>query len=904
MTRAINRIAINIKFFLKKMCVPNVVDYFLVLLCLLCSGYAIFTTSNTTPRTIMAVVTCLLILARYVLSIKVNSFKRIKNNKKLLIPLPTIICFFVIGISAVITLFVNKESSYFISYVYYGVLVISACFLCRAISLKRFINIFCNILFVFSVTALILFGIQQIIRIPLGISFFELNNSICSNFFFIFFQNIYLNRLQSIFWEPGVYASFLIIALSFELLFKKNNNWFHIIVFLLSLIFTFSTAGYLLLILVFVPFLTRKTKNDTIQSIIKFSFFPLLILLVVLIISFSNQLATLFPTIFEKIANQNSSFSTRLLSPQIDFKIFMEKPFAGWGIHGANERYLDIITSDYSLSVDSQTSTTAGLLAKFGFLGIVFTAMPIVGIIGNKNLKLPLFDLICFALVFLLITNKEPHSNMLISWAIPFYFVYETFDKPIIQRREINQESETHSLLVVLKGKNDEGVVARNTVMSFGLKGVALLIGLFTIPVYSSYFSNDSTYGIWLTFLSIITWVMTFDLGFGNGMKNKLIDCLSKNDYERGKRIVSSTYVSSMIIGSIILSIGLLVINSLNLIKVFNFDTSTISPFFVRISFCITFSTIALEFILKNICHVFQAHQKHFLSNLLPLIANVSLLLFALFAKFNTPSEKILALSIAYCVITILPYLLSSVIAFAGPLKRISPSFKYASFATSKSVISLGLLFFLVQIALLFLNSIDQILISSLFSSESVVFYTKYSKFFTVIVSVSNIFNGIIWTSLCKSVADKNYRQLINRVRTLLLFDVAVSFLCVIIAIFMQPLLDVWLGASNTINANTFIVIIILLFTIENIFLSSTGSLLNGFQCLIPQAISIGCAATLKIPAILLIKHFIPSLSWEVIYIIDCFLWIPMLIVNIAFLIKNIRKAKIEVQECQKSQIE
>ena len=873
----------------KKVFTQEHIDYLLVGLCILCSGYALFTSSNTTPRTICTVITCLIILIRFAFSLKVSTFKSIKKDKRMLIPPPTVICLFVFGIAAVLTLFINKESPHFISYVYFGFLVIAACFLCRTISFDNFRKIFCNILFVISLIAIVLFGVEQIIKIPLGYSLFELNNSYSSNFFFIFSQNVYLDRLQSIFWEPGVYASYLLIALSFEMLFEKKINWFHFATFCVALILTFSTAGYLLFVFLLVPFLLRKVKKSLPKTIIEFSFFPLIIIAVILLVNFSGQLANLMPTIFDKIANQNASFTTRILSPKINLEMFVKKPFFGWGIHGANEEYLRIVTEQYESFVDAQTSTSASLLAKFGILGFIYSLMLFLGIVLNKNKGLNIFELACFFAVIFLIVNKEPHTNMLISWAIPFYFVYETFDKKIIEKRALSSSDDSNTVLSLIKAKNDSGVVARNALMSFGLKGFALLIGLFTVPVYSTFFSNDSAYGIWLTFLSIITWVMTFDLGFGNGMKNKLIASIAKKDNEEGKRIVSSTYAFSLVIGSIILSVGLIVINVLDLTKVFNFDTSIISPSIVKLSFCITFSTIAIEFVLKNICHIFQAHQKHFLSNLLPLIANTFLLLFAVVIKFRDPSKSLLMLSIAYCFITLFPYFVASIISFFGPLKSIAPSFKYASFSKGRSVMSLGLMFFLVQLALLFLNSMDQIIISSLFSSEYVVTYTKYSKFFTVIVSISNIFNGIIWTSICKSVSDKNNKQLMKGVKSLLIFDVLMSLLCVVVSIFMQPLLDVWLGA-NSFNVNYFIVVIILIFTIENIFLSSTGSLLNGFQCLLPQAISIGIAAILKIPLILLVKRMFPQTGWESLYIINCFLWIPMLIVNVFFLIKNIRK--------------
>lgn len=879
--------------FTKSKLFVDLIDYILVALCLVCSGYAIFTTEDTTGRTIFTLITTLFILIRYILNFDVGFLKKVKTNKKLLIPLPTIICFLLIGVAACASLFLNGEGKYFISYFYFGILIISSVLLCRVISFDRFRVIFCNILFVLSIIAIILFGIFKITTAAIGFPFDLKNDDLSFNTFYIFTQSVFYDRIQSIFWEPGVYASYLLFALSFELLFNKNAKISHIVVFIVALILTFSTAAYLIAALIFFPAIIKKIKNKVARSILEYALYPVILISILLVFVFANDLAKILPDVFGKIAKQTGSFTTRLYSPKINFEIFLEKPLFGWGIHGSNARYLEIAaSSEYASMIDAQTSTSVGLLARFGVLGGVFTIMAIAGILGYYK-KTHYLSIVSFLLLFLVIVNKEPHGNMLISWAIPFYFVYESFDKPLLEKRlaysDVGKKpAPAKPVLSLITQDNHSGVVARNVLLSFGLKGVAIVIGLFTIPVYSSYFNNDSVYGIWLTFLSIITWVMTFDLGFGNGMKLKLIQSIARNDDKEGKRIVSSTYGISLIIGAIILGVGILVINLLDLTSLFNFDPATISSTTVRIAFCITFATIAIEFVLKNICHIFRAYQRHFLSNLLPLIANVTLLIFAATIRIGDATNRLLFISIAYCVITLMPYILASIIAFAGPMKSIAPNRKYFSMSENKRIVSIGLKIFIIQIALLFLNSADQMIISSIFSSESVVIYTKYYKFFNVLVSIANIFNGIILTSICKSIADNSIPQLKKGIKSLILFDIFMCILCGLIAVFMQPLVDVWLG-SNTFDVNPIIVLIILIFTIENIFVTGTSAVLNGFECLIPQVITFAVAAALKIPLILLIHHLNPSIQWEVVFVVDCFIWIPILTTNIVYLIKSYR---------------
>ena len=78
-------------------------------------------------------------------------------------------------------------------------------------------------------------------------------------------------------------------------------------------------------------------------------------------------------------------------------------------------------------------------------------------------------------------------------------------------------------------------------------------------------------------------------------MKNKLIHALAKNDEDEGKQIVSSTYLSSTIIGIVILAIGLVLINTLNLGSILKIDFNVISSTYVKLSFSIVLLLLRLN---------------------------------------------------------------------------------------------------------------------------------------------------------------------------------------------------------------------------------------------------------------------------------------------------------------------
>ena len=64
------------------------------------------------------------------------------------------------------------------------------------------------------------------------------------------------------------------------------------------------------------------------------------------------------------------------------------------------------------------------------------------------------------------------------------------------------------------------------------IKGAAVLVALLTIPAYMAYFSDNTVLGIWYSMLSILNLVVSFDLGLGNGLRNKLAYALEEGDEE------------------------------------------------------------------------------------------------------------------------------------------------------------------------------------------------------------------------------------------------------------------------------------------------------------------------------------------------------------------------------------
>ena len=104
----------------------------------------------------------------------------------------------------------------------------------------------------------------------------------------------------------------------------------------------------------------------------------------------------------------------------------------------------------------------------------------------------------------------------------------------------------------ILKGDSRTVKAKKNIIVSVLLKGIDSIVYLLLVPVTLGYL-NQYEYGIWLTLNSILMWINSFDIGLGNGMRNKLAIAIAKDDRNLGRIYVSTTfYMLIMLMGALI----------------------------------------------------------------------------------------------------------------------------------------------------------------------------------------------------------------------------------------------------------------------------------------------------------------------------------------------------------------
>ncbi|MEE1025480.1 MAG: hypothetical protein U0L55_00540, partial [Acutalibacteraceae bacterium] len=192
-------------------------------------------------------------------------------------------------------------------------------------------------------------------------------------------------------------------------------------------------------------------------------------------------------------------------------------------------------------------------------------------------------------------------------------------------------------------GNNRE--ISTNILLTFLIKGCAMLISVLIVPAYAKYFSNDDVYGAWLTVASVFIWINMFDFGIGNGLRNCLVKSIAAKDDEASKRYISSSYIAVGLLSLVFLLVGCLGIALIDWNSVMKVSPAVVSPTVFKMFLEIIYSGVVVHFFFLLISSICYALQKTFLPGLISLITQIMLLLFLYIPNSQGTEAKVISLS-------------------------------------------------------------------------------------------------------------------------------------------------------------------------------------------------------------------------------------------------------------------
>lgn len=432
-------------------------------------------------------------------------------------------------------------------------------------------------------------------------------------------------------------------------------------------------------------------------------------------------------------------------------------------------------------------------------------------------------------------------------------------------------------LAKIKKLSKKDVIIYKNVIGAFAVKGASLILSLFTMPAYMRFFTDEQVLGVWFTLLSVLSWILNFDLGIGNGLRNKLAEALAIDDRKSAKEYISSAYWMIGLMMLVVGGVGLPLLPYISWNSVFNVSPTFLSSTELSSAVQWCFMGVVLQFFLRLISSVLYAMQKSAVNNFLMLLTSVLQLLVALLAPSRMPAENLRMFARAYVVCVNLPLLVASVVVFSGTMRDCIPRFRSFDQQKAKAVLSLGGIFFVCQVLYMLIANTNEILITQYTDPANVVEYQIYNKLFTLAGTLFMLALTPVWSAVTKAVAEKDYRWIKKLIKILLWLSLLATFVEFLIVPFLQPIVNIWLG-DKAISVNYIYAFCFAFFGSAMVFQSAISTIANGTGRVRTQAICYGGGIVVK----LLIIHFGVAISgsWIVIILANALILFPYCIIQ------------------------
>ena len=385
---------------------------------------------------------------------------------------------------------------------------------------------------------------------------------------------------------------------------------------------------------------------------------------------------------------------------------------------------------------------------------------------------------------------------------------------------------------------------------SFIFKGLAIFANFLSVPLMIKYLGVEH-YGVWSTLLSIVSWVSLFDIGIGNGLRNKISESLAQENKEEVHRYISTAYIIIGIIATLLILIFLLMSEYIPWQKVFNITSVSNKDLQSVVNTTTIF--LFLNFWISLINQVFNGFQKTSLVVFNQFLSNTFFLL-AVFILYNFYESSLIKLAFAYGISLLSSSLILSFWFYKNNTEFI-PRIRAFGLNYTKSITSLGLKFFIIQIAVIVIFTTDKILITQLFGPEYVASYDVVFKLFSVITIAHGVLMAPLWSAYSDAYHRSDMEWIKKTIKNQLKIYLLIIVATILLVFLSKPIINIWIG-KNLVVADMLIVsmaLFVLISTWNNIF----AFFLNAISKLDVQLKTSVLAMMVNIPfSIVFVKFF------------------------------------------------
>lgn len=342
------------------------------------------------------------------------------------------------------------------------------------------------------------------------------------------------------------------------------------------------------------------------------------------------------------------------------------------------------------------------------------------------------------------------------------------------------------------KGHTRSIAAKKNIAASLIIKGTSVVINLALVPLTINYI-NPTQYGIWLTLSSIILWFSFFDIGFGNGLRNRFAEAKAVGDFNRAKIYISTTYAVLFLMFSTLWVIFFVINFLLDWTKILNTPADMARE--LSILALMVFSFFCLQMILKTISTIIVADQKPALAGFFDMVGQL-LSLIIIFILTKTTEGSLLILGLVLGLVPVLVLVLSSILLFGSRYRNFTPGFRYVQFKYAIDIMSLGIKFFFIQVSGIIIFQTSNIVITQVIGPDSVTVYNIAYKYFFAVGMLFGIVMSPFWSAFTDAYAMKDFLWISATVRKLERLWILIIPLILMMLVGSNFLYKIWIGTA------------------------------------------------------------------------------------------------------------
>lgn len=418
-----------------------------------------------------------------------------------------------------------------------------------------------------------------------------------------------------------------------------------------------------------------------------------------------------------------------------------------------------------------------------------------------------------------------------------------------------------------VKARRDSLKMLRN-------KGVSVILSFCFLPLFLSCFERVE-YGIWVTILSLINWVGFFDIGLGQGLRNKLAESMAMKNYRLAKEYVSTTYVVVSLIFLSIICLFLILYPFLDWYKIVNAPNYLSQK--INVVILIVFVATIFTFILRLLVFVLYGLQQPNVVSNIGLVTQIVTLGSVFIAIKWFQISSLVVFSLIMTLIPIVIYMIYTAYLYIVRYPFLMPKLNYVRKKHMHALVGIGLFFFLIQLANIILTQSNNLIISKVLGPEYVGEFHVAFQYLSVLTMFFYIVTTPYWSAVTDAYTQKNYDWIRKSVKDLKIVFRVVLVVAVIMNLLSQFVFRIWIG--DKIHIRNITVILMSLYVLLQAYGNIYISIINGMSKIRFQFCVVLFSSILYLPLALFLTHkyeLIGLLIAMIIIALGTNLWAPI----------------------------